>query len=179
VIAVSMPENDPSNRPNVIQLLLQPFVNYNMTEGWYLVSSPIITANWEASSDNKWAFPLGAGIGKIFRIGEQPMNASLQAFDYLQPMLPLSPGSAVEWIADADLTRALFYWDSVPHCRNPPSACQVHGRAIPCSDGAKQRHDIIPNRLALTAEESVSGVTGGTEPTPTGDPTDAHLHHWQ
>jgi hypothetical protein len=53
----------PSNRPNVSQLLLQPFVNYNMAEGWYLVSSPIITANWEASSGNKWAFPLGAGIG--------------------------------------------------------------------------------------------------------------------
>ena len=72
------------------------------------------------------------------------------------------PWSAVEWIADADLTRASFYWDSVPHCRNPPSACQVRGRAIPCSDCAKQRHDIIPNRLALTAEESVSGVTGAT-----------------
>ena len=72
------------------------------------------------------------------------------------------PWSAVEWIADADLTRASFYWDSVPQCRNPPSACQVRGRAIPCSDCAKQRHDIIPNRLALTAEESVSGVTGAT-----------------
>src|SRR5260370_2885668 len=72
------------------------------------------------------------------------------------------PWSAVEWIADADLTRASFYWDSVPHCRNPPSACRVRGRAIPCSDCAKQRHDIIPNRLALTAEESVSGVTGAT-----------------
>src|SRR5258708_6995446 len=72
------------------------------------------------------------------------------------------PWSAVEWIADADLTRASFYWDSVPHCRNPPSACQVRGRAIPCSDCAKQRHDIIPNRLALAAQESVSGVTGAT-----------------
>src|SRR5438477_11724809 len=41
-------------------------------------------------------------------------------------------------------------------------ACPVRGRAIPCSDCAKQRHDIIPNRVALTAEESVSGVTGAT-----------------
>jgi hypothetical protein len=54
-----------------------------MEEGWYLVSSPIITANWLAPS-NKWAFPIGGGIGKIFRIGEQPMNASLQAFDYVK-----------------------------------------------------------------------------------------------
>ncbi|MGA7263006.1 MAG: hypothetical protein WBX30_19235, partial [Stellaceae bacterium] len=58
--------------------------------------------------------------------------------------------------------RASYYRDSVPHCRNSPNAYQVRGRAIPCSDGAKQRHYIIPNRLALTAEESVSGVTGAT-----------------
>src|ERR1700730_14050307 len=73
------------------------------------------------------------------------------------------PWSAVEWIADTQLTRAsilLGIWFYI--CRNPPSACQVRGRAIPCSDCAEQRHDIIPNRLALTAEESVSGVTGAT-----------------
>ena len=49
----------PSDRPNVSQLLLQPFFNYNMAEGWYLVSSPIITANWKATSGSKWAFPIG------------------------------------------------------------------------------------------------------------------------
>src|SRR6476659_10207869 len=76
----------PSDRPNVSQLLVQPFINYNMAEGWYLVSSPIITTNWEASSGNKWTLPLGGGIGKIFRVGEQPMNASLQAFDYVQSL---------------------------------------------------------------------------------------------
>ena len=38
--------------PLVSQLLLQPFVNYNMEDGWYLVSSPIITANWEAHRTN-------------------------------------------------------------------------------------------------------------------------------
>jgi hypothetical protein len=72
----------PSNRPNVSKLLLQAFVNYNMEAGWYLVSSPIIIANWLAPS-NKWAYPVGGGVGKIFRIGQQPMNASLQAFDYV------------------------------------------------------------------------------------------------
>jgi hypothetical protein len=67
----------------VSQLLIQPFINYNMEDGWYLVSSPIITANWEAPS-NKWAFPIGAGFGKIFKVAEQPMNFNLQAFDYVK-----------------------------------------------------------------------------------------------
>ena len=34
------------DRPDVSQLTFQPFVNYNMKDGWYLVSAPILTANW-------------------------------------------------------------------------------------------------------------------------------------
>jgi len=69
-----------NDRDDVNAMLLQPFVNYNLPEGWYLVSSPIITANWEADSDNTWLVPVGGGVGKIFRIGNQPMNAQIQAF---------------------------------------------------------------------------------------------------
>jgi hypothetical protein len=69
-----------SGRDNVNQSLVQPFVNYNLPDGWYLVSSPIITANWEADSDDVWTIPLGGGLGKISRIGRQPVNAQIQAF---------------------------------------------------------------------------------------------------
>jgi hypothetical protein len=58
----------------------QYFVNYNLSNGWYLTSSPIMTANWEESSGNKWTVPVGAGVGKIFRIGKQPFNTSAQVF---------------------------------------------------------------------------------------------------
>jgi hypothetical protein len=58
----------------------QYFVNYNMDDGWYLTSSPVVTANWEADSDDKWTVPVGGGVGKIFRFGEQPMNAQFQYF---------------------------------------------------------------------------------------------------
>lgn len=68
------------DRQDVSQLLIQPFVNYNMKDGWYLVSSPIITANWEADSDNRWVVPLGGGGGRVFKIGPQPVNATLQAY---------------------------------------------------------------------------------------------------
>jgi hypothetical protein len=76
----------------VNELLLQPFVNYNFGEGWYLVSAPILTSNWVASSGDKWTVPLGAGGGRLFRLkelpggdnlgklGELPVNAQLQAF---------------------------------------------------------------------------------------------------
>lgn len=68
------------DRRDVSQLLIQPFINYNLPNGWYLSSSPVITSNWEAPSGGKWTLPLGGGFGKIFRIGKQPMNASVQSF---------------------------------------------------------------------------------------------------
>ena len=74
----------PEGRKDVNQMLLQPFVNYNLPEGWYLVSSPIITANWTAESSQRWTVPLGGGVGKIFKVAGQPMNASLQGFDYVE-----------------------------------------------------------------------------------------------
>jgi len=33
------------DRPNVNAMTLQPFFNYNLPEGWYLTTSPLITAN--------------------------------------------------------------------------------------------------------------------------------------
>lgn len=58
----------------------QYFINYNLPNGWYLTSAPIITANWEADSGDRWTVPFGGGFGKIFRIGKQPINAQMQAF---------------------------------------------------------------------------------------------------
>ncbi len=43
-------------------------------------SAPLITANWEADSDDTWTVPSGGGVGKIFRIGNQPMNVSAAAY---------------------------------------------------------------------------------------------------
>ncbi|MEB3243005.1 MAG: neuromedin U [Cyanobacteriota bacterium] len=61
-------------------MLIQPFINVNLPDGWYLASSPIITADWTARDGRGWTVPIGGGIGRIFRLGSQPFNASLQGF---------------------------------------------------------------------------------------------------
>ena len=68
------------SRPPVNQMLLQWFVNYNMKKGWYLVTSPINTADWRASSGNQWTVPLGGGVGRIMRLGPQPVNITAQLY---------------------------------------------------------------------------------------------------
>lgn len=69
-----------SKRDDVSLTAFQPFVNYNLSGGWYLSTSPIISANWEAKSGQEWTVPVGAGIGKIFSIGNQRMNARINAY---------------------------------------------------------------------------------------------------
>ena len=70
-----------SGKTGDINLLsFQYFVNYNFSSGWYLVSSPILTADWEADSGNQWTIPFGGGFGKIQRFGKVPVNLSAQAY---------------------------------------------------------------------------------------------------
>ena len=70
----------------------QYFINYNMSKGWYLTSAPIITANWEADSDNRWTVPFGGGVGKIFKIGKQPINGQISAYYNVA-----KPDSGADW----------------------------------------------------------------------------------
>ncbi len=59
---------------------IQPFVNDNMANGWYLTSDPAMSINWEADTGDKWTVPLGAGIGKVGKIGKQHVNVKALAF---------------------------------------------------------------------------------------------------
>ena len=88
----------------VSQFLLQPFINYNLPDGWYLSSSPIITANWRADkAGDVWTAPLGGGVGKLFRLGQVlplegdaiaklPINTQLQIFGNVA-----RPEDAAKW----------------------------------------------------------------------------------
>ncbi len=69
-----------SDRPDVNQMLFQYFINYNLNKGWYLTWQPIITANWEAENGGRWVVPLGGGVGRIMRLGNQPVNLSAQVY---------------------------------------------------------------------------------------------------
>jgi hypothetical protein len=62
------------------QMLIQYFVNYNFEGGWYLTTSPILTADWNAAAGQQWVVPFGAGGGKIFRIGKLPFNGNVSAY---------------------------------------------------------------------------------------------------
>jgi hypothetical protein len=60
--------------------LTQPFVNYNFGGGWYVTTSPIVTANWEAAG-TKWTVPIGAGVGRVVKLFDKlPVNFMVGAY---------------------------------------------------------------------------------------------------
>ena len=81
---------DGANEVNT--LAAQYIFNYNLDEGWFLMSNATITRNWLADSDNGWTVPVGGGAGKIFNIGKQPVSLSVQAFDNV-----VTPDGGPDW----------------------------------------------------------------------------------
>ncbi len=85
--------------PNVNFFSGQYFLNYNMKGGWFLTMAPTITANWEAEdSGDRWTVPFGGGFGRVFKVGKQPVNASLRSY-----YSPVRPDNASDWNVQATL----------------------------------------------------------------------------
>jgi len=83
-------------------MTFQPFVNYNLGDGLFIASVPIITANWEADSEHTWTLPLGLGMGKAMKMGKVPFTA--QVHGYYNVMTPDDYGETwqmrvqVQWL---------------------------------------------------------------------------------
>jgi hypothetical protein len=69
-----------SARPDVNQMLFQYFINYNLKKGYYITWQPTLTANWEATNGGRWVVPVGGGLGRIMKLGFQPVNLTAQFY---------------------------------------------------------------------------------------------------
>ena len=82
-----------NDRQDVNRTLIQPFITYNLGDGWGITTDPIITANWTADdSSNRWVLPLGGGVRKMTKIGSQPVCFNLRAYYNV-----IKPDGAPNW----------------------------------------------------------------------------------
>jgi len=81
-----------STRPSVNQLLVQPSINYNLPDGWFLTSGPEVTADWKAPSRDRWTVPIGGGVGKVVQIAQQSLNIQGEAYYNVE-----RPAGAAVW----------------------------------------------------------------------------------
>ncbi|MGE5201054.1 MAG: transporter [Acidobacteriota bacterium] len=69
----------PNNSDRTDSFLLNPSVSYHFGDGWSVGSSPNITANWIANGE-KWTVPIGGGLSKVIRFGDQPVKLAVDAY---------------------------------------------------------------------------------------------------
>ena len=88
-----------SDREDVNQLSLQPFITYHFGKGWY-VASPDDPANLQLRKLEKWTWAIGPQLGKVTKIGKQPVK--MFGAVYYNP--EDNAGPTPEWTAKFGLT---------------------------------------------------------------------------
>ncbi len=83
-----------NDRPDVNRSTIEYFAYCNLGDGWWLGTSPVNTADWEAEQSEVWTIPIGGGLGKTTMKGRMPIQYSVEAYHYLE-----SPAHAADWSA--------------------------------------------------------------------------------
>lgn len=79
------------DREDVNRTDIEYFIYANLGNGWWIGTSPVNTANWEAPSSETWTIPIGGGAGKL--IGKRrPVNLKLEAYAYAA-----APDNYADW----------------------------------------------------------------------------------
>lgn len=91
-----------SSRPDLNALIVRGTLRRQLPDNWYLVSAPIITANWDARSSQRWLVPVGGGVGRTFELWRRNWAASLQGY-----YNAIRPDGAPDWAIRLQVIAAL------------------------------------------------------------------------
>ena len=86
-------------RGSVNQTYIEPLISYNFESGWYVDCDPALTYDWTADTANAWLIPMGADIGKAFKLGSRNLSLQVGAYDLLK-----RPDGAPQWIMRLSVT---------------------------------------------------------------------------
>ena len=86
------------DRPSVSKLSLQPFITHHFGKGWF-VGTPDGPQVYDFNT-NKWTLQLGPQLGRVFRIGKQPVK--LFGAVYHNPID--NGGPSAKWTAKIGIT---------------------------------------------------------------------------
>jgi hypothetical protein len=87
------------DRGSVNQTYIEPEISYNSESGWYADCDPAITYDWTADAANAWVIPMGADVGKAFRIRSQDLALQIGSYYLID-----RPEGAPQWIIRVQFT---------------------------------------------------------------------------
>jgi len=66
-----------SDRKDANAMILQPFITYQLGNGWFVRTQPQLFFNWKTGQQT---LPIDLGVGRVFRIGRQLVSCFVQPF---------------------------------------------------------------------------------------------------
>jgi hypothetical protein len=89
-----------AERPGVNNLIIVPTLTYNLPDGWFAGLSDFnVIFNW--NDGGAATIPVGPQVGRVFRIGRQPVSVSAEgAYTVARPSSPPPP----RWVIGAEFT---------------------------------------------------------------------------
>lgn len=81
------------DRPDVNRSTVEYYLYANLGQGWWVGTSPVNIADWEAASGEEWTIPVGGGFGKVVMNGRIPINLKLEAYSYTR-----APPDSADWL---------------------------------------------------------------------------------
>jgi hypothetical protein len=72
------------NSTDINRFKLQYFLRYRVSPTFNIGMSPIIEANWDRDSGNRWSIPIGLGFSSTFKMGRLPVNLSYETQYYAE-----------------------------------------------------------------------------------------------
>ena len=67
-------------RSDVNQFLLHYILLRVLGGGWYFISAPVVTADWNAPNGDQWLVPVGGGAGKLVKVGRRGVDLQVSVF---------------------------------------------------------------------------------------------------
>ena len=77
----------------------QYFYTLNLKDGWQINGAPTFSYNHEATSGNRWTFPLAVGVTKTTFIGGRPWKFGVQYWHYVESPDDFGPDFQIRFTA--------------------------------------------------------------------------------
>jgi hypothetical protein len=77
----------------------QYFYTLNLKDGWQINGAPTFSYNHEATSGNRWTFPLAVGVTKTTFIGGRPWKFGVQYWHYIESPDNFGPDFQIRFTA--------------------------------------------------------------------------------
>jgi hypothetical protein len=99
-----------TNDTDYSTMTAQYFYAVGIGNGWQIASSPVITCDWEADSDEAWTVPLGVGVAKTVLIGNKPWKFQFQVQKFVVQPDAFGPDWLVKFTVTPVVSNVFASW---------------------------------------------------------------------